>query len=48
MDVSWVVVPCGLVEVYRLAEVLAASIIRAIIITLIKIKLCLIKSYNKI
>jgi hypothetical protein len=31
MAVFWVVAPCSLVEIYRLSEVLAASIIRAMI-----------------
>jgi hypothetical protein len=31
MAVFWIVAPCSLVEVYRVSEVLAASIIRAMI-----------------
>jgi hypothetical protein len=34
MAVFWVVAPCSLVEIYNISEDLAASIIRAIIITL--------------
>jgi hypothetical protein len=30
MAVFWVVAPCSLVEVYRISDVLAASIIKAI------------------